>query len=80
VASITHEDICVVVEQLKSRLVELGTGVGLSDGKTNSVSKTLAERAGGHLNTLGVVGLWVTWGKGVDVLKIFVNTIQKIKK
>lgn len=69
VASIAHEDICVVVNKLESGLVKLGSSVLLGNGKTNSVSKTLAERASGDLNAGGIVGLRVTGGDAVDVLK-----------
>jgi hypothetical protein len=72
VASITHEDICVVVNKLESGLVELSSSVLLGNGKTNSVSKTLAERASGDLNAGGIVGFRVTGGDAVDVLK-YVN-------
>jgi hypothetical protein len=69
VASIAHEDICVVVNKLESGLVELGSSVLLGNGKTNGVSKTLAERTSGDLNAGGIVGFRVTGGDAVDVLK-----------
>ena len=69
VASISHEDVCVVIDELKTWLVELGTGLALSNGKSNSIGKTLSKWAGGDLDTRGIVGLWVAWGSRVDVLK-----------
>lgn len=72
-ASITHEDICVVVNEVKSWLVELGRLVHLRNGKTNCVREALTKRAGGDLNSLGLVGLRVAWGDAVDALSL-VNT------
>lgn len=66
--AITEEGVGVVVEQLKAGLVEDTTGVGLSNGETNSVGETLAKRTSGDLNTGGVVGLGVTGGDAADLL------------
>lgn len=69
VASISHEDVCVVVDELETWLVKLGTGLALSNGKTNSVGETLSKWTGGDLDTWSIVGFRVTWSSGVDVLK-----------
>lgn len=69
VASIAHEDICVVVNKLESGLVELRSSVLLGNSKTNGVSETLSERASGDLNAGGIVGFRVTGGDAVDVLE-----------
>ena len=66
--SITEEGICVVVDQLVARLVELSSGVCLCNGKTNGVGETLTQGTGGDLNSGGVVGFWVSRGAAVDVL------------
>ena len=68
-AAVTEEGVCVVVEQLVAGLVEDGGRVPLSNGKTDSVGKTLAEGASGDLDTGGVVGLRVTRGDGVNLLR-----------
>ena len=68
-AAITEEHVGVVVEQLEAGLVVDTTGVGLSHSETNSVSKTLAERSSGDLNTGGVVSLGVTGGDAVNLLR-----------
>jgi hypothetical protein len=78
VASITHEDICVVVNKLKSWLVELGGRVLLGNSKTNRVSKPLAERTSGDLDAWGIVGFWVARGDAVDVLN-FVNGVLETR-
>lgn len=69
VASISHEDVCVVVDELETWLVELGASLALSNGKTNGVGEALSEWAGGDLDTWGIVGLWVTRGPRVNMLK-----------
>lgn len=58
----------MVVDQLKVGLVEDSRGVLLSDGETDGVGETLAERAGRDLDTGGVVGFGVTGGDAVDLL------------
>ena len=68
-AAVTEEGVCVVVEQLVARLVEDGGRVPLSNGKTDSVGETLAERTSGDLDTGGVVGLRVTRSDGVNLLR-----------
>lgn len=70
--AITEDAVCVVVDQVVPWLVEYGTGVSLRDSKTNSVGDTLAQRAGGDLDTGGVVGLRVTRG---DTAKLLINTL-----
>lgn len=67
-ASITEEAVSVVVDEVITWLVEDTSGVGLGNSKTDGVGETLTKRTSGDLNTWGVVGLWVTWGDGVDVL------------
>ena len=67
-ASISHEDVCVVVQELETWLVELGTSLALSNGESDSVGETLSEWTSGDLDTWSIVCLWVTWGSGVDVL------------
>ena len=69
-AAITEEGVCVVVDKLVAGLVEDSGGVPLSDGKTDGVGETLAKRAGGYLNTGGVVRLRVTRSDRVDLLRL----------
>lgn len=69
-AAITEEAVGVVVDKLVAGLVEGSGGLTLSHGKTNGVGETLAERASGDLNALGVVGLGVTGGDGVDLAEV----------
>lgn len=67
-ATITKEAVCVVVNKVVAGLVEDGSSVSLSNGKTNGVGDTLAKRTSGDLNAGGVVGLGVTGGDAVDTL------------
>lgn len=67
--AITEEGVGVVVEQLIAGLVEDTTGVGLGNGQTNGVGETLTQRASGDLDTGGVVGLGVTGGDAVELLR-----------
>jgi len=74
-ATITEKGVGVVVDELKTWLVEGGGGVSLGDGKTNSVGETLTKRTSGNLNTWGVVALRVTWCDAVKLLQMIVRTI-----
>ena len=67
-ATVTEEGICVVVDQVEARLVVDSSGVGLGNGKTNSVADTLTQRTSGDLDTGGVVGLGVAGSDAVNVL------------
>lgn len=67
-AAITEEAVCVVVEEGVAGLVEDGSGVTLSNGKTNGVGETLTQRTSGDLDTGGVVSLGVTGGDAVELL------------
>lgn len=67
--AITEDGVCVVVEKVITGLVEDGGSVSLSDGETNGVGETLTKRAGGDLNTGGVVGFRVTRGLAVELLR-----------
>ena len=70
-ATITKEGVGVVVDQVESGLVERGGGLRLGDGETDGVGDTLAKRAGGDLNSGGVVGLGVTGADAVDLAELF---------
>lgn len=67
--TITEDGVCVVVEKVVAGLVEDGGTVSLGDGETNGVGETLTKRAGGDLNTGGVVGFRVTRGLAIDLLR-----------
>ena len=63
--AVTEEDVGVVVRQVVARLVELCRSVSLSNGKTNGVAKSLAQRTRGDFNAGRIVGLGVAWGDAV---------------
>ena len=50
-ATITKDGICVVIYQVESWLVECGSGLGLSNSKTDSVGETLTERSSCDFHT-----------------------------
>ena len=52
--SITKVQIRVIVNEVISGLIEDGSGVGLSNSKTDSVRETLTERTSGNLNARGI--------------------------
>lgn len=68
-AAITEEGVGVVVEELEAGLVVDTSGVSLSNGQTNSVGETLAQRTSGDLNSGSVVSLRVTGGDAVELLE-----------
>ncbi len=67
--AIAEEDVCMVVEEVKARLVEQGARVSLCNGKSYSVREALTKRASGHLDTGRVVGFGVAGGDAVDLLQ-----------
>lgn len=67
-ATIAEEGVSVVVDKLKTVLVEGGGSVSLSHGQTNSVGNTLAKRTSGDLNSGSVVSLGVTGSSAVNGL------------
>jgi hypothetical protein len=68
--SITQECVCVVVDNLKAGLIELGRSMVLSNGKTNGIRETLAKRAGSNLDSIGIVSLRVARSDAVDSLNL----------
>jgi hypothetical protein len=71
VATITHDNVGVVVNEIHTGLVETGSQVLLSESKTDTVGDTLSERTGGDLNTLGKEILGVTGGLGSPLTELF---------
>lgn len=59
--------ICEVINEVVTFLVVSGGHVSLSNTQTDGVSETLTERSGSDFNTIGVSGLRVTRGQGVDL-------------
>jgi hypothetical protein len=64
-ASVTQKDICVVVDQVETRLVKFASSMVLGNGQTNSIGETLSERTSGNLNAISIVGFGVTWGNAI---------------
>ena len=54
-----RQTVSVVVDEVEAILVVERAKMSLSDGKTNCTGDTLAERAGGDLDTVGVAGFGV---------------------
>lgn len=67
-AAIAEEHEGVVVDQIVAGLVEDGRGVRLGDGETDGIGEALAERAGGDLNTGGIMSLRMARQDAVDLL------------
>ena len=65
--SITKEDVCAVVEQLKAIPVECRCGIRLSHSETDSIRESLSKGTGGHLNTVRVVGFRMARRKRVKL-------------
>jgi hypothetical protein len=68
-ATITEEDVGVVVEEVEAGLVEHGSRVGLGDGQTDGIGEPLAQRTGGDLNARGIVRFGVARGDAVHLLR-----------
>jgi hypothetical protein len=69
-ASIAQEDICVVVDQLKSGLVVDSGTMLRGNGKTHGVGKALSKRSTGNFDTVGIVSLGVAGGFAVYGLQV----------
>lgn len=62
-----QQTIRIVVDEVEAILVEGGTKMSLSDGKTDCAGDALSERAGRELDTICVAGLWMAWCQGIDL-------------
>jgi hypothetical protein len=65
---ITKEAVSVVVNQIKTWLVEDRTSVCLGDGQANRIAETLTQRASCNLDTRGVKSFWVAGSDTIDML------------
>jgi hypothetical protein len=59
----------VIIDQLKTRLIEQGSRMRLSDGQTNSIGETLAQGSCRNFDAGSVMGFGMTWGDAVDMLR-----------
>ncbi len=66
--TISKEAVRMVGDQVKAGLVELGRGVGLTDGQTDRVRETLSQWTGRHFDTGRVVRLGMARSDAVDGL------------
>jgi hypothetical protein len=66
--SVPEEDICVIVDYLEPRFIESCCGIGLSNGETDGVGKSLAKRASGDLDSRGVMGFRMSWRNAIQRL------------
>lgn len=69
--AVTKEAICVVVDQIESRLIEIGSSLCLSYSQTHGIRKTLAEWTSSDLDTWSILAFWVAWCNAVDRLLIY---------
>jgi hypothetical protein len=58
----------VVINQIKAGLVEYGSGVLLSNSKTNGIGKALSKWPSCNFNTFGIMSLRVAGGRAVNSL------------
>ena len=66
--TITEDHVCVVVDEVKSRLVENGCGMRLRNSKTDGIGETLTKRASCDFDARGVVSFGVAGSDAVDLL------------
>ena len=66
--AISKEAICVIVDEVKTRLVEDRSGMLLGNRKADCVSEPLTKRPGCDFDTWCVVGFGVSGGDAVDLL------------
>lgn len=67
-ATISKECKGVVIDELKSWLIELGSGMGLCDCKTDGIGKTLAEGASSNFDTGCILSFGVTRCDAINCL------------
>lgn len=77
-ATVAEEAVCVVVNDVKSRLVEGGSSVSLSHGQANGIADTLTKGTGGDLNSGGIVGLRVARSFAADRLRTLVSLLTTL--
>jgi hypothetical protein len=70
-AAITKEAVGMVVDNVEAILVVDSSSVCLGNGKTDSISKTLAEWAGGDFDTRSVVGFRMAGRDAVYLTEMF---------
>lgn len=66
-ATISEEDVGVVVDQVEVVLVEDTSQVGLGDSETDGVGDTLSKGTGGDLDSVSDVNLRMTGGSGTEL-------------
>lgn len=69
-AAIAEEAVGVVVREGEAGLVEDGGGVSLGHGQTDGIADTLTQRAGGDLDTGGIVSLGVARSDAINSLEM----------
>ena len=69
-ATISKEAEGVVGDQIETWLVEHASSMCLSNSKTDGISETLSERAGGHLNAWCIVRLRMAGRYAVDLAEV----------
>jgi hypothetical protein len=67
-AAITEEAIGVVADEIIARLVEDGSSVCLSNGKTNCICETLSKRASCDFDAFGIMTFRMTRCDTTDLL------------
>ena len=66
--TISEEAKCMIVNNIKARLIKRSSSVSLGDSETDCVRETLPQRTRGDLNAWCIMGLWMTWGDAVERL------------
>ena len=76
-ASIAEEAVGVIVDQVKTWLVESCSRLGLSNSEANGIRKPLSERTSSHFDTWGILSFWMARGNAIDGL--FVTLLIRVK-
>lgn len=68
-ATITKESVRMIVDEVKSWLVEGRSSLCLGDGEADSIGEPLTQRARGDFNACGIERFRMARGDAVDLLK-----------
>lgn len=76
-AAVTENTICMIVDNLEARFVEVGSGLCLSNCQTNGIGKPLAQWASCDLDPWCILGFGVAGCDAIDSLNEFVRQYSR---
>jgi hypothetical protein len=66
---VSKEAESVIVDKVKTRLIEYGSRMCLSNCEADSICEALTQRSRGDFDAWSVMGFWMTWSDAIDMLE-----------